>query len=109
VRLTRELVEAGSATLRFACFPDVDVNGRDLKGRAQKYLNVFPPRKAVQRGREKLREKTKGRQRFRPIPVLMGELLFLCGPKSSYYEIDRYVQDRLIRHLQRHSQRPCLR
>jgi len=89
---------------------------RDLKGRARKYLNVFPSKKAVQREREKLHEMTNSHQCFKPISILMGELnrhlrgwanYFSIGyPMSVYGEIDRYVQGRLIQHLQRRSQRP---
>jgi RNA-directed DNA polymerase len=89
---------------------------RDRKGRNRKYLNVFPSKKAVQREREKLHEMTKSRQCFKPIPVLIGELnrhlkgwmnYFSFGyPASAYCEIERYVRDRLIQHLQRRSQRP---
>ena len=89
---------------------------RDRKGRNRKYLNVFPSKKAVQREREKLHEMTKSRQCFKPIPVLIGELnrhlrgwmnYFSFGyPTSAYCEIERYVRDRLIQHLQRRSQRP---
>ena len=89
---------------------------RDLKGRDRKYLNVFPSSKAVQREREKLHEMTNSRQCFKPIPILIGELnrhlkgwanYFSIGyPISAYCEIDRYIQGRLIQHLQRRSQRP---
>jgi RNA-directed DNA polymerase len=89
---------------------------RDLKGRARKYLNVFPSAKAVQRERKKLHEMTNSRQCFKPIPDLIGELnrhlkgwanYFSFGyPMSAHCEIDRYVQGRLIQHLQRRSQRP---
>lgn len=89
---------------------------RDLKGRARKYLNVFPSNKAVRRERKKLHELTSSRQCFKPIPVLIGELnrhlkgwanYFSFGyPASVYCEIERYVQGRLIEHLQRRSQRP---
>jgi RNA-directed DNA polymerase len=89
---------------------------RDLKGRGRKYLNVFPSKKAVQREREKLHEMTNSHQCFKPIPVLIGELnrhlkgwanYFSFGyPTSVYCEIDRYLRDRLIQHLQRRSQRP---
>lgn len=89
---------------------------RDLKGRDRKYLNVFPSKKAVQREREKLHEMTNSHQCFKPIPVLLGELnrhlkgwanYFSFGyPTSAYCEIERYVRDRLIQHLQRRSQRP---
>jgi RNA-directed DNA polymerase len=89
---------------------------RDLKGRDRKYLNMFPSKKAVQREREKLHEMTDSHQCFKPIPVLLGELnrhlkgwanYFSLGyPSSVYSELDRYVQGRLIQHLQRRSQRP---
>jgi len=89
---------------------------RDRKGRDRKYLNVFPSKKAVQREREKLHEMTESRQCFKPIPTLIGELnrhlkgwmnYFSYGyPASAYCEIERYIRDRLIQHLQRRSQRP---
>jgi RNA-directed DNA polymerase len=89
---------------------------RDLKGRAGKYLNLFPSRKALQRERKKLHEMTNSHQCFKPIPVLIGELnrhlqgwanYFSIGyPISAYCEIERHVQSRLIQHLQRRSQRP---
>jgi len=89
---------------------------RDLKGRDRRYLNVFPSKKAVQREREKLHQMTDRHQCFKPIPTLIGELnrhrrgwanYFSLGyPTSVYCEIDRYVRDRLIQHLQRRSQRP---
>jgi RNA-directed DNA polymerase len=89
---------------------------RDLKGRGRKYLNVVPSSKAIQWEREKLREMTNRRQRHKPISVLIGELnrhlrgwmnYFSFGyPSSAYCEIERYVRDRLIQHLQRRSQRP---
>ena len=89
---------------------------RDLKGRDRKYLNVFPSKKAVQREREKLREMTNSHQCFKPISTLIGELnrhlqgwanYFSFGyPTGVYWEIDWFVRGRLIRHLQRRSQRP---
>ncbi len=88
---------------------------RDRKGRDRKYLNVFASNKAVQREREKRHEMTNSHQCFKPIPALIGELnrhlrgwanYFSFGyPISVYCEIDRYVQGRLIQHLQRRSQR----
>src|SRR5450755_3960284 len=89
---------------------------RDLKGRAGKYLNVFPSKKAVKRERRKLHEMTDSHQCFKPIPILIRELnrhvkgwanYFSIGyPISAYCEIERHVQGRLIQHLQRRSQRP---
>jgi RNA-directed DNA polymerase len=89
---------------------------RDRKGRDRKFLNVFPSKKAVQRERDKLREMTNSHQCFKPIPNLIGELnrhlkgwanYFSFGyPTGVYWEIDWFVRGRLIRHLQRRSQRP---
>jgi RNA-directed DNA polymerase len=89
---------------------------RDLKGRDRKYLNVVPSSKAIQREREKLHEMTNRQSCHKPISILIGELnrhlkgwmnYFSFGyPSSAYCEIERYVRDRLIRHLQRRSQRP---
>jgi RNA-directed DNA polymerase len=77
---------------------------------------VFPSSKASQREREKLREMTNRHQCHKPIPVLIGELnrhlkgwmnYFSFGyPSGAYCEIERYLRDRLIQHLQRRSQRP---
>jgi RNA-directed DNA polymerase len=89
---------------------------RDLQGRDQKYLNMFPSKKAVQREREKLHEMTDSHQCFKPIPILIGELnrhlkgwanYFSKGYSTgAHWEIDWYVRGRLIQHLQRRSQRP---
>ena len=89
---------------------------RDLQGRDQKYLNMYPSKKSVQREREKLHEMTDSHQCFKPIPSLIGELnrhlkgwanYFSIGyPSGVYWEIDWYVRGRLIQHLQRRSQRP---
>ena len=77
---------------------------------------MFPSKKAVQRERKKLHEMTESRQCFKPIPILIEELnrhlkgwmnYFSFGyPASAFCEIERYVRDRLIQHLQRRSQRP---
>ncbi|HME10023.1 MAG TPA: group II intron maturase-specific domain-containing protein, partial [Bryobacteraceae bacterium] len=68
------------------------------------------------REREKLHEKTDSRQCFKPIRVLIGELnrhlkgwanyFSIANPMGVYGEIDRYVQERPVQHLQRRSQRP---
>ena len=89
---------------------------RDRKGRDRKYLNVFPSKKATQQEREKLHEMTDSHQCFKPIPVLIGEVnrqmkgwasYFSFGyPMGAYCEIERYIQGRVIQHLQRRSQRP---
>lgn len=89
---------------------------RDLKGRAKKYLNVFPAAKSVAKEREKLRELTASSQSHTPLPQLVERLnrqlrgwanYFSYGyPRGAWWEIDWFVRGRLIRHLQRRSQRP---
>jgi RNA-directed DNA polymerase len=89
---------------------------RDLKGRARQYLHVFPSKKAVQQERKKLHEMTVSHQCFKPLPDLIGELNRQLEGWTNYYSyayamgaycaIERYVQGRLIQHLQRRSQRP---
>jgi RNA-directed DNA polymerase len=89
---------------------------RDLKGRSLKYLNVLPSKKALAREREKLRTMTNTSQSHTPVPTLVTRLnrhlqgwanYFSFGyPRAAYWEIDWFVQGRLIRHLRRRSQRP---
>jgi RNA-directed DNA polymerase len=89
---------------------------RDLRGRSQKYLNVMPSAKAVAKEREKLRGLTDVGQSHTPLPQLVDRLnrhlmgwanYFSYGyPRRAWWEIDWFVRSRLIRHLQRRSQRP---
>jgi RNA-directed DNA polymerase len=89
---------------------------RDLQGRDQKYLNMFPSEKALKRERAKLHDMTASRHCFKPIPQLIGEMnrhlkgwanYFSIGhPRVALREINTYVRDRLVQHLRRRSQRP---
>ena len=89
---------------------------RDLRGRPHKYLNVIPSAKAVEREREKLRAMTTSSQSHVPLPQLMDRLNRQLGgwanyfsygyPRGAWWEIDWFVRNRLIVHLQRRSQRP---
>jgi RNA-directed DNA polymerase len=89
---------------------------RDLMGRSQRYLNVFPSKQSLGRERRKLRELTSSRMCFKPIPVLIAELnRHLKGwanyygqgyPRQGFRHINWYVRQRLTRHLKRRSQRP---
>lgn len=89
---------------------------RDLYGRERRYLNVFPSKKALVRLRDKLRLLTSGQRCFEPIPTVITEVnrllrgwkeYFAYGyPRVAFRAINRFVQDRLIRHLRRRSQRP---
>lgn len=89
---------------------------RDLKGRDQRYLNVVPSKKSILREREALRKMTGKEMCFKPIPVLIAEMNRHLKGWSNYYNfgyprkvfrmMNWYVRERLIRHLQRRSQRP---
>ena len=70
----------------------------------------------MQRERDKLREMTGPEQCFLPIPVLIDRInIHLRGwgnyfakgyPREAFRQINRFVQERLERHLKRRSQRP---
>ena len=89
---------------------------RDLKGRPWRYLNVFPSKKALEREREAIRQRTHSRFCFKPIPTMIKELnrhlrgwanYFSFGyPAKAYRDVDWYVMKRLCVHLRRRSQRP---
>jgi RNA-directed DNA polymerase len=88
----------------------------DLYGGDNRYLNMFPSKKALAREREKLREMTSPKTCFKPIPKLIGEInKHLAGwsnyfgqgyPRKSFRDTNQYVRERLYRHLRRRSQRP---
>jgi RNA-directed DNA polymerase len=89
---------------------------RDLKGRPVKYLNICPSKKALKREREALRKMTGKEMCFKPVPEMIAELnrhlrgwanYFSKGyPRKAYRNINRYVQERMMIHLRRRSQRP---
>ena len=75
---------------------------RDLKGRPQPYLNVFPSAKAVAREREKLREMTHVSQSHTPVPQLIGRLNRHLKGWANYFSFGyprRLVGYRLVRGL----------
>ena len=88
---------------------------RDRFGRGHRFLNVAPSKKALQRERAKLHELTCGRQNWKPIPTLIGEInrqirswaaYFRFGyPSRSFGDLDGYVRTRMWNHLRRRSQR----
>jgi len=89
---------------------------RDRHGRAQRYGNGIPTKKALQRERDQLRAMTDTAQSHKPRPRRMAELnrhrkgwgndFSLGYPRSAYGRINSYVQQRLYSHLRRRSQRP---
>ena len=88
---------------------------RDLYDREGHYLNLTPSAKALQRVRDQLREMTNARQCFTPIRQLIErtnrmlrgwQAYFSQGyPQMAYRDVDRYVLQRLRKHLNRRSQR----
>ena len=89
---------------------------RDLHGRAHHYLSIHPSPKALQRLRDKVRALTSARNGWKPIDVVVGELNELLRGWWGYFgrfhhdrarsRANRYVYDRMVRHLKRRSQRP---
>lgn len=87
----------------------------DQYGRPRKYLRWSVSVKSVAREQEKLRTMTDHRQCFRPLPCLVawlndhlaGWANYFCKghPRRMFRAINRFVRDRLIRHLRRRSQR----
>jgi RNA-directed DNA polymerase len=88
---------------------------RDLNGRPWRYWNLTPSRKALQRERDALRRMTGPKQCYIPLPELIEQLnrqmqgwanYFSLGyPRKAYRHINRYVRERLTRHVCRRSQR----
>jgi RNA-directed DNA polymerase len=90
---------------------------RDRYGRDQRYLNVEPSKKALQRQRDRIGEMTDRRQGCTPIPRLISKLnrqlegwanYFSLGyPRDAYRDINWHLGYRLANHLKHHrSQRP---
>lgn len=88
---------------------------RDLHGRAHRYLNVFPSKKAVQRVRGKIKDLCQRSRR--PMPELIHDLndvlrgwgrYFGFGyPRHVFRGVNFYVLHTLARRLRHKSQRRC--
>lgn len=88
----------------------------DLKGRGFRYLNVTPSEKALEAEREALRRMLGKRQSHVPLPDLIEAInrhlrgwsnYFSFGyPRKAMRAINWFVRCRLIKHLNRRSQRP---
>lgn len=88
---------------------------KDRKGGRWRYLSLFPSKKSMDKEREKIRELTGPRQCFKPVSELIEELnKHLAGWKNYYKvgycrrefrKINYFVQCRMVRHLNRRSQR----
>jgi RNA-directed DNA polymerase len=88
---------------------------RDLHGRDKRYWNMHPSKKSLARERERLREMTGSNQSHTPLPDLIGRINRHLKGWANYYrpgysrdafrQINRFVRERLARHLRRRSQR----
>jgi RNA-directed DNA polymerase len=88
---------------------------RDLQGRNWDYLNVFPSKKAAQKARDAIREITGPSQCFKPSSDVVKDLnTFLTGwcgyfnygyPRVVFRDLGDYTRGRMLRHLNRRSQR----
>jgi RNA-directed DNA polymerase len=88
---------------------------RDLHGGGHRYLNLEPSAKALARERQALRQMTGSDQFPIPLPELIKKInwhlrgwakYFSLGyPRKAYRQINSYVRERLVHHLQRRSQR----
>ena len=88
---------------------------RDLYGAPKRYWNMEPSAKALARERAVLREKTGPARSHMPLPDLIGDLnrhlrgwanYFSIGyPRKAMRNMHAFVQRRLVKHLQRRSQR----
>jgi RNA-directed DNA polymerase len=89
---------------------------RDLYGSGRRYWNVFPSQKSLARLRDKVRMLTGTDRCFQPITEMIGEVMRLLRgwqayfshgyPRIAFWKVNKFVQDRLLRQLNRRSQRP---
>ncbi len=89
---------------------------RDLKGRNHQYLNIVPSDKAQKRARTRVKELTASSRCFVPIVEVIEDIndylsdwqpYYKFGyPRQAFRDLNNYVQERLIIHLRRRSQRP---
>lgn len=89
---------------------------RDLFGRGGRYLNVVASKRSLARFRDRVRELTASHRGLVPVRILVRDVTrYLRGwgqyfsygyPRRMYNRADSFVLQRLVRHLQRRSQRP---
>ena len=89
---------------------------RDLFGRGGRYLNVLPSKRSLARFRDRVRELTASCRGLVPVDDLVRDVTrYLAGwgryfaqgyPRRVFNRADSFVLRRLVRHLQRRSQRP---
>jgi RNA-directed DNA polymerase len=89
---------------------------RDLKGRKQKYLNMFPADKSLKSIKEKIKEKTgkPSQESLTTVIIEMNRMLqgwknyFKQGyPRMAFRDINYYILTRFYRFTKNRSQRRC--
>lgn len=88
---------------------------RDRHGRSRRYLNVTPSKKSLIRAHRVVREKTGPRKCFKPASNIVQDInRYLQGwsqyfgfgyPRKAFRDLNHYVRCRMVRHLNRRSQR----
>ena len=88
---------------------------RDIHGREWNYLHIGPSKKSLKKARDVIRAKTGSRRCFMPTPDLVKDLnRYLQGwsqyyqygyPRQAFRALNYYVGSRMLRHLNRRSQR----
>jgi RNA-directed DNA polymerase len=88
---------------------------RDLKGRAHRYLNIFPSRKAMAKAKEAIRDLTCPQRCFMPATEVIRQIdqwqrgwtnYFGYGyPRAAFRSIHSYIVEKITNHLRRRSQR----
>ena len=94
-------------------------NHRDLHGRDKTYLNVHPSKKSMKRARQTLKEKTDAKKCFKPATEVVKDLNRYLQGWGNYFnygysrkerrDISHYARGRMVRHLNRRSQRKYAR
>jgi RNA-directed DNA polymerase len=89
---------------------------RDLYGGEHRYLNIVPSAKSVAREKERIRELTDHHHCFQPLPEMIEQINRQTAGWRNYFKfgyaraamrkINHFIQERLITHTQRRSQRP---
>ncbi|MEM7697539.1 MAG: group II intron reverse transcriptase/maturase [Verrucomicrobiota bacterium] len=88
---------------------------RCLHEKGRKYLNVVPSKKSLQKARDAIFAKTGPKKCYKPTPEVVADLnRYLRGwegyfdygyPRKAFRDLGYYARSRMVRHLNRRSQR----
>lgn len=89
---------------------------KDLRGRAKKYLNVFPSKKAVEKVKGRISEVTSSgyKKKLTQVIIEVNEMIRHWGkayrlgyPRKSFREVNQHVTNRFACFMKNRSQRQC--